>query len=359
MENYRFRAKITLIKKIQQSKRKKKHTGYSKWSDDVYTSKLHSYSRSASKGFDHDVAFKIDPVSVKVHKTLDPQNVKVRESRDSAEHPESLSIVVMIDVTGSMCSTPAIMRNNLGKLMSLLIKKGYVDHPQILFGAIGDATCDSVPLQIGQFESDDKMTDDLSNFILEGGGGGQDTESYELAMYVAARKTSMDCFEKRGKKGYAFIIGDENPYPFVKKDEVATLIGDKLQGDIPTNQIVEELKEKFEIFYIIPANTNNYGDTKTFQNWQKLFGKDRAIKIQDAAMISETIASLIGVNEGKVDLEELEGDLKDVGVDPTTAKSVSSALAPYARGSKSVTIKKATVSDNLPAASDGVSVEKV
>jgi hypothetical protein len=78
-----------------------------------------------------------------------------------------------------------------------------------MFGAIGDATCDRAPLQVGQFESDNRMDDDLSRILLEGGGGGQKTESYELAMYFMARHTAADCYEKRGKRGYLFIIGDE------------------------------------------------------------------------------------------------------------------------------------------------------
>ena len=59
-----------------------------------------------------------------------------------------------------------------------------------MFGAIGDATCDRAPLQVGQFESDNRMDDDLGRILLEGGGGGQKTESYELAMYFMARHTA-------------------------------------------------------------------------------------------------------------------------------------------------------------------------
>ena len=65
--------------------------------------------------------------------------------------------------------------------------------------------------------------EDLGKLFLEGGGGGQLTESYELAMYFMARHTSIDCHEKRGKRGYLFIIGDEMPYPKVKRREVAQL----------------------------------------------------------------------------------------------------------------------------------------
>ena len=77
------------------------------------------------------------------------------------------------------------------------------------FGAVLDATCDRVPLQVGQFESDNRMDEHLGNMVLEGGGGGQMTESYELAMYFMARHTAIDCHEKRRRRGYLFIIGDE------------------------------------------------------------------------------------------------------------------------------------------------------
>ena len=79
--------------------------------------------------------------------------------------------------------------------------------------------------------------DDLARFFLERGGGGQQTESYELAAYFMARHTSIDCFEKRGEKGYLFLIGDEEFYPKVMRGEVAGIIGDRLQGDIPTRDI--------------------------------------------------------------------------------------------------------------------------
>lgn len=331
--------------------------GHSAWSDAVYTAKVSSYARSSTKGFDHDVTCKATGRLV-AHKTLDPKDVKVRESRDSKEHPESLAIAVFLDTTGSMSNTPEVARGKLGMLMSILIKNGYVQDPQILFGAINDATCDPVAIQVGQFESGaDEQTNHLSNMVMVGGGGGQNTESYELSLYFMARHTSIDCMEKRNHKGYLFILGDELPYPEVNKDQVKDLIGDTLEANIPTENIIEELKQKFEIFYLLPAGTSNYGSPVIINHWSKLLGKDRVLKLQDMAMVSETIASLIGVTEGKTDSDTLETDLTGVGVDSTTAKSVSTAVAAYT-GSKSVSLKKATVSGDLPVTRKP-SVEKV
>jgi len=60
------------------------------------------------------------------------------------------------------------IHQNLPKLHELLLGHHYIPHPQILFAAVGDATCDQVPLQVGQFESDNRMDQNLENMILEG-----------------------------------------------------------------------------------------------------------------------------------------------------------------------------------------------
>ena len=80
---------------------------------------------------------------------------------------------MLFDVTGSMGRVPRILQANLCQLMGLLLDKGYLAHPQILIGGIGDATCDHAPLQVGQFESGIEIDEDLAKLWLEGGGGGQ------------------------------------------------------------------------------------------------------------------------------------------------------------------------------------------
>ncbi len=173
-------------------------------------------ARTGRDAFEHDHAVRQGEVERGVHEKMDPRNVKLRESRDSDVHPESRAVAVLFDVTGSMQGVPRILQANLPRLMSLLIDGRYLDHPQILIGAIGDATCDAAPLQVGQFESGIEIEDDLGRLYLEGGGGGHITESYELAMYFMARHTAIDCWEKRGQRGYLFLIGDEIPYPRVE-----------------------------------------------------------------------------------------------------------------------------------------------
>src|SRR3954451_1822673 len=211
------------------------------WSTDVYDAADRYRRATGASAFAYS-----DSGARTVHAALDPKGVGFRESRDSDEHPDSVAIAVLFDVTGSMGSVPPVLQQKLPQLLGLLLRKGYVKDPQILFGAIGDATCDRVPLQAGQFESDNRLDDDLGRFVLEGGGGGQMTESYELAMYFMARHTSIDCYEKRGRRGYLFIIGDEEAYSRVKPAEVREFIGDELTEPIGIRAMVDEVRRMYD-----------------------------------------------------------------------------------------------------------------
>lgn len=263
----------------------------------------------------------------KVHERLDPKGVTYRESRDSDEHPTSLAISVLFDVTGSMGYVPEVLQQKLPELFSLLLRKGYVEHPQILFGGIGDATCDRVPLQIGQFESDNRMEEDLRDIFLEGGGGGQATESYELAMYFMARHTALDCFEKRGRRGYLFIIGDEMAYPAVKPKEVRKVIGDEMVERITTEAMMAELTRMYDVYYVMPDGAAYAGNREILDHWRALLGQN-VLQLDDLDAVSETIALTIGLGEGTIDLDAGLDDLRDTGSTPATVRSVSNALVP-------------------------------
>jgi len=262
---------------------------------------------------------------------MNPSGVKFRESRDSAAHPESHAVAVLFDVTGSMQAVPRILQANLPKLMGLLVRKGYLEHPQILIGGIGDATCDAAPLQVGQFESGIEIDEDLGRLYLEGGGGGHVTESYELAMYFVARHTSIDCFKKRGRRGYMFVIGDEIPYSLVKRHEVAALIRDGLQADIPVHELIAELQRTYDVYYVLPRLTNHWNNPVVHRRWVELLGQN-ALRLEDPTAICELIASTIGLAEGKVGLEGLDDDLQQSGASTTVARAVREAMVALADG---------------------------
>ena len=293
--------------------------GSGNWSTDVYAAQASYRASTGASAFAYS-----DGGATAVHPGLDPRGVTVRESRDSDDHPESLAIGVLFDVTGSMGHVPRSLQTKLPDLLGLLLRKGYVEHPHILFGAVGDANCDRAPLQVGQFEADNRMDDDLGRILLEGGGGGQMRESYELAMYFMARHTSIDCFEKRGRRGYLFMIGDELAYQKVERREVAKVIGTEPGEDVPVEEIVRELRRMYEVYFIIPEGAYHSGSRELTDFWRGLLGQN-VLYLDDLDAVCETIALTIGLAEDAIDLDEGLEHLAEAGSD--AGASVSRALA--------------------------------
>ncbi|MTE15021.1 hypothetical protein [Nocardia aurantiaca] len=323
--------------------------GYGRWDDTAYDA---ARTFRAAKGLD-DFGYTADMRSVpwdqwKAHSTLDPFGVTVRESRDSDDHGNSLPIAVLFDVTGSMGSVPRIMQEKLARLHGLLQRKGYAEDPQILFGAIGDADSDRVPLQVGQFESDNRMDEQLRLILLEGGGGGQKSESYELAAYFIARHTVTDAWDKRGRKGYLFIVGDELNKKRLAARHIRAVIGDEVDRDITVNSVYRELADRWHVHYILPNQSSYYRDPEIAEHWQELLG-ERFLRLDDPAAVCELIALTIGIAEDRIDLGAGLADLRDIG-STSEADAVSKALAPMAgarRGRSVGALPAATGTDDV------------
>lgn len=279
---------------------------------------------------------------------LAPLNVKVRESCDSDVHPESNAIIVEFDVTGSMGNIPVMFaQDKLPGLMKMLLTQNTIPHPQILFAAIGDYFSDSAPFQIGQFESGLEMDDWLTKIYLEGGGGGGNHESYLMGLWWMATHTKMDCWEKRGKKAYLFQIGDEDYYPTLTAEEIKSVTGETIQGDLTAEEVVAMAEEKFEIFRICVAS-GSYHDAN-LESWKKLLGQ-RAIFLEKPELVCELIASQIASMEG-TDAAGIRKGLTDAGLDPSAFNTIEKSLVPAGAG-RSIS-KIGTSSEPLPPTSSG------
>jgi hypothetical protein len=173
------------------------------------------------------------------------------------------------------------------------------------------------------------MDEDLARIVLEGGGGGQKKESYELAMYFMARHTDLDSVAKRGRRGYLFLIGDEMPYPRVHPREVKRFIGDDLREPVRTEAVIAELQRTFDVYFIIPAAAGWGGDQEIRRRWRELLGQN-VIELDDLDAVCETIALTVGLGEDSIDLDAGLADLAAVG--STAGGTVGKALAPLRRG---------------------------
>lgn len=235
-----------------------------------------------------------------IHKNLDPLGVKIRESRDSADNPNSTPIIVGIDVTGSMgIIADVLAREGLGTLFTGILDRKPITDPHVMFMAIGDANCDRAPLQVSQFEADKRIIEQLTQIYLEHGGGGNNFESYNLPWYFAAFHTAHDSMEKRGKRGYLFTVGDEEAPAPLTKDQIKKFIGDDLETELSTRDLLQVAQRTYDIFHVIIEEGSHARSHmgRVVDSWTALLGQ-RVIRLADHKKLAETIVSAIEVVEG-------------------------------------------------------------
>lgn len=307
--------------------------GGGSWDTSVYHSNTSARAAAGIDTFDYTQKARSGQVN-SVHATLDPKLMKnpdpakypfpLRESRDSDEHPESIPIAMIFDVTGSMGRIPEVLQQKLPRLMDVIIDKAGLRDPQVLVGAVGDANTDRYPFQVGQFESSNAFDEHLRSIILEGGGGGQSKESYALAYRFAADHTATDAFERRGKKGYFFTMGDEAPWPNVSSAELANIFGITGGEDETVESLIARASERWEIFHLFAEDGSYRNDVAIHERWRKLLG-ERLISVEDSSLVCEVIAGIVHMMENAYDADRV---VADIGLSGSAAATVRNALVP-------------------------------
>jgi hypothetical protein len=226
----------------------------------------------------------------KIHESMDPKKIRLRESRDSEIHPKTFPIYFTLDVTGSMLDIPhMLIKDGLPTMVSKMIQGG-IPSPAILFGAVGDSAWgDIAPLQIGQFESGDAELDMwLTRTFPEGGGGSNRGESYAWAWYFAANHTVTDAWEKRKEKGLLVTVGDEPCLEAISKTEFDTVMGEGLvQRSYTAEELLEQASEKWNVFHIHV----NHRDRPADSSWKKWLGQN-LIEIKHHEEIPDIVSKL-------------------------------------------------------------------
>ena len=230
----------------------------------------------------------------------DPSRIKVRESRDSKDNPLSTAIIVGLDVTGSMgYLSEEIAKHSLNKTMLEIYDKQPVTNPHIMFQAIGDSKSDRAPLQATQFEADIRIAEQLLDVFFESGGGGNGGESYCLPWYFADMHTDIDCYNKRGKKGYIFTIGDECCHETLTREEIKRVFGDDVERDYSAKELYQAAAKKYNVYHIV-MKAGSYKVQNSGQAWAKLIpGHVVELEPDRLKYLAELFVSVMQLQEGR------------------------------------------------------------
>ena len=244
--------------------------GSGAWSSDAYSKRVTDW------GFASVDSLASSSVS-QVYKSrgldpmLDPRGV-VRECCDSEEHPNTIPVILALDVTGSMGSACTMCAAKLDEIMTKLYSE--VQDVQFMMMGIGDLAYDDAPIQATQFESDIRILDQTTKTYFEGGGGGNNFESYTAAWYFGLHNTKLDCWN-RGRKGIIITLGDEPLNPYLPKKPLNKALGGTEQADVDTDKLYREVCEKFDVYHIAITNNSSYWRYKDEikNSWGELLGQ--------------------------------------------------------------------------------------
>lgn len=293
--------------------------GYGKWTADAFASYSTSIgrtydlsARSVSGNYSAQEMF----TSRRLADELDPKD-KIRECRNSEDHPRTKPVILALDVTGSMGNASVEVAKRLNNIMEDLYKN--VDDVEFMMMGIGDLDYDAAPIQASQFESDIRIASQLDKLYFEGGGGGNGFESYTAAWYFGLYHTDLDCL-KDGRKGTIITLGDEPLNPYLPTDKLERVLGNSVrQRETETKRLYELASKRFNIYHIcIKDHASSYRyyedeifDDKSSCSWVNVLGRENVI-VSTIEALPQNISMLVRKSNSGIIVEpEIDSILAD------------------------------------------------
>lgn len=270
--------------------------GNARWDDSSWQSyRSVSSTRSVEQNFSQR----------ELHENLNPRNIEIRESCDSAANPFSTPIILGLDVTGSMgFIAQSLATTYLGKLIENILERKPVTDPHMMVMGIGDVAGhgmgrhDRAPLQVSQFEADIRIAEQLAQIYVERGGCGNGSESYHLPWHFAANFTKTDCWDKHNRKGYIFTIGDEGVPPDLTPEQLRYVYGKEMPG-VSTRDVLRAAQEKYNVYHLVVAEGDycrHGGLERALNPWRNLLGEN-AIVLEDHTQLADIVCEIMLRNE--------------------------------------------------------------
>jgi hypothetical protein len=250
--------------------------------------------KSARRNYDDHRATSLKAA---VDKSVKASSLIPKQLTTNCESP----LVIACDVTGSMGEWPAVIFSKLPYLEHEAIE--YLgDDCEISFAAVGDVFSDSYPLQVQEFAKGTGLKTALEKLVIEGNGGGQSMESYDVAAVYYAEACEMP---NAIRKPIFIFIGDEGIYSFVDSLKVEELTGIKVPSKTGPAKVFGQLREKFAVYairkpYGCSSDNPSAQEQQIQKQWGELLGEDHVLSLPDAARVVDVIFGILAKETGKV-----------------------------------------------------------
>lgn len=269
--------------------------GYGRWNDSDFRGYAETTNYRSAKATVQDVF-----VNREGKKELLFENIGIRESRNSDANPFSTPIILGLDVTGSMGQYASqIAKDDLPELITAIIDKGLTTDPHILVMGIGDPRAyDQAPGQATQFETDLRIIEQTRDLYIEGRGGGNSMEGYDLAWYFANFCTATDA-KIDGRKGFIFTFGDEPPAsnPLTEQEWRKVFGSTEYPRFNSMNELVDLTSKSWAIFHVVIEQGSfcQHSLTEVVSKWNDTIGAARVLRVRDSRHIAKVCEMAIKI----------------------------------------------------------------
>jgi len=216
-----------------------------------------------------------------------------------------LSVVLVVDVTGSMKEWPGLIFEKIPTLYNECnaalqkvdldsLKAGATldDKLEMAVIAVGDVMCDNYPLQVVDFSSGPALTEGINRIKPEGGGGGNLKESYDLAAYYLLKHCKIQDTGKIAKP-ILVIAGDEGYYLTLSPRDVKKYTGDDISKSLDSKSLFTDLTKKYDTYLLRPELSYSSEDYAIIhKQWQDTLGPERVLKMDDPKRLVDCIIGI-------------------------------------------------------------------
>lgn len=247
----------------------------------------------------------------------------------ATKYEKSDALIVVFDQTGSMERWPNVFLSNLPDLMSSHEGLGrFSPNYEISWGAVGDArniqrhvrvtggsitstvtrngvqntivggeaipgseftVKENYPVQLCGFASDiNEAHLSLKSLVLEGKGGNNWGESYDLALYGIASRLRTTC----PQRGFVVILGDEPYFEHLKPEETKEFFGEPPKFIRISDACAAIRAKGFDIYSILKNN-------RARPEWCKLLGSQNVSQLERPEKVVEAIIGIMAARMGR------------------------------------------------------------
>jgi len=223
-----------------------------------------------------------------------------------AENP----LVYDFDVTGSMGTLPKIIYDKWPGIVGQIVALNYLPDPQMSIAATGDIRSDNSPIQVADFSALRNLDKWLKRIHFEGNGGGQGSESYEMAAYYYAYL----CDLPNAKNPIYLITGDEAFVEKIYAKDLQEHFGGEPRATT-ASKVFADLLKKFRgnVFRIhreyVGTGNEGWTDGKIISQWEGVLGKERIIHLPEDLAIGDVTLGVYAIVSGARTLEQYLKDM--------------------------------------------------